>query len=116
MNISEEKGKICINDTISVNPFGCGNRHVGIVSSISNDTVRCNEWYGITDSNLVKNSAFSKSVVQKVPIHVFNTARKTWKQKDDSPGIEIFEKEEKVRIEALEDYTLSEVRNNKMRI
>jgi len=69
-----------INDIVLINPYGCGNKHVGIISSITSNTVCCKEWYGITTPNLVENASFFKNTVQKVSIQVFNRAKRIWEK------------------------------------
>ena len=69
-----------IGDVVIIDPYGCGNKHVGIVSSSTPDTICCKKWYGTTTPNLVRNVAFSKNVTQKVPLHVFNKAKNIWEK------------------------------------
>lgn len=72
---------ININDAVIINPHGCGKKHVGIVNSVTNSGVLCKEWYGITHPNLVTNTEFSKNVVQKTSVHIFDKAKKLWKDR-----------------------------------
>lgn len=65
-------------DAITVNPFGCGSIHVGIINKITKKSVHCKEWYCIGTPNLVMGSAFSKDVVKKVDNSIFCKAKKLW--------------------------------------
>ena len=71
-----------IGDAITVAPYG-GTRHVGLITTITENIAYCDEWYSLGIPNCVEGEGFHKNILKVVDKELFVEAKKKWENRPE---------------------------------